>query len=136
MMGARNVKGMMLVELLVTVVILFLIAAVAIPSYRGYIASSRQQAMITQVAQFHAFEQNYRVDNGEYLAGVYDPKASTNTLSALGYRVDDDGKMFRFEVKPGAGCTLDRCYLLVITDGSQTGTWNSSLDTWTWVTEP
>lgn len=128
--------GLTLIELMVAVALVFLLSAVVIPSYRDYLATSRQQAMITQAAQFHLFQQAYRVDTGSYGVGTYDPKNNTNTFLALApplsFRMQESANMFRFVTAKGSCASLTTCYELTITDGNVTGTWNSVADRWTW----
>lgn len=71
-MAANSVsktKGFTLIEMMVTVAILGILSAIALPSYREYVNQSKRaeaQAALLEAAQ--ALERNYSV-NGTYLNG-------------------------------------------------------------------
>jgi len=64
---ARDTLGMSLVELMVVVVIIGILAAISVVSYRKYIARARMSEATAMLAEFAAKEQLYFLDNGQYI---------------------------------------------------------------------
>jgi general secretion pathway protein G len=58
--------GFTLVELILAVAILSLVASIAIPMYRGYVAESRIHVVIHEIRQIELLVQNFALDEGVY----------------------------------------------------------------------
>lgn len=99
-----KVNGFTLVELMIVVAIMAIIAAVAMPAYRGYIQSSRVGALINNIATIEVFQEDFRLRTGAYQAGVFNavPDAA---LLVLGWQPQsNDGTVYTITV---AGATYD-----------------------------
>jgi len=59
-------KGFTLVEMLITVVIIGILAAVAIPAYKGTVAKSSQSDAKAQLTAIRQAQEVYRFQNGSY----------------------------------------------------------------------
>lgn len=66
----RSSEGFTLVELMITVAIMALIAAIAIPSYTGYMARARRSGAEQLIMQIASKEQQYIVDARSYNATI------------------------------------------------------------------
>lgn len=131
-MTAKRAGGFSLIEMMITVVVLFLIGSIAIPAYTGYMDTSRRQAVVTTIEQFTMFQDNFRIDNGTYVAGTYAP-GGVNTFDAtLGYRTSNENNRVSFTVAAGSCGNIANCYRVTATDGEVTGTWDSVARTWVW----
>lgn len=94
----RN-SGFTLIELMVTIGILAVLAAIAIPAYNGYITTSRQGAARANLEPLRLAEEDYWLDNGTYVAGVWVPTGSkTLETGVLGWRPDGDDDKFDYAV--------------------------------------
>lgn len=71
----RRAFGVTLVELMITVAVLSVIAAIAIPAYRGYVKEGHFTAIRTTITGMRTSIEDYRLENGDYgatgnLAGI------------------------------------------------------------------
>lgn len=72
-----NRKGFTLLEVMVVVVIIGIIAAVAIPTYSGYVTRIRRADAITALETVALNEEKYMAENGSYVVDA--------TLVGAGY---------------------------------------------------
>jgi type IV pilus assembly protein PilE len=59
-------KGLTLIELLITIVIVGILAAVAIPSYSNYMVRARRADAKTALEQLRASQEMFRAERGSY----------------------------------------------------------------------
>ena len=92
----RRCAGFSLLELLVAAAILVAIAAIAIPAYRGYVATARDGALLNRMASMAVFQEETRLRTGAFGAGVHDPANGVDTLrAAIGWQPGDDPTTYR-----------------------------------------
>lgn len=116
--------GVTLVELLIAMVIFMAMASVAVVSYRGYLETAELAAMHQRIDALVIFEENYRVDNGTYLAGSYVP-GGVNDFLAMGYSVREDDDDIRLDVDACAGGDIADCFRVTASNASGTTVvWN------------
>ena len=58
--------GFSLLELMITVAILAVLAGVAIPTYQGYIQTSKEAKLLNNIATIEVFQEDYRLRTGSY----------------------------------------------------------------------
>lgn len=117
-MTTRNVGGFTLLELMITVAILGVLAAIAIPAYNGYIKSSRKTECNNEIAAIKLAETEYYLDNHSYFtgnnvaqlqnysSGVYAPSsAATSAKSECDYKVtfDNTTNTYTITASPATG---------------------------------
>ncbi|SFQ74476.1 type IV pilus assembly protein PilE [Variovorax sp. OK605] len=73
----RNAGGFTLIELMVTVAIVAILAAIALPSYRQYVIRSKRSAAQAQMMDIANRQQQYLLANRNY--------ANKSALTASGY---------------------------------------------------
>lgn len=87
-------SGWTLIELMIAVGMIAVLSAVAIPVYNGYVQSSRVGALVNNVATIEVFEEDFRLRNGVYQAGVYNGAPDAN-LTLLGWQPQqNDGTVY------------------------------------------
>ena len=104
-MTQRVPNGLTLVELMVTVAVISIIIAIALPFYREYIDSARISVMNDNIQTIRLMQDGRRIDLGEYVEGVYDPRPGGEmTLST---RLGWDPRKNRDVVSYVVACTTD-----------------------------
>lgn len=91
------IRGFTLVELMITIAVLSVIAAIAIPTYNGYIREAQLGAARANADTLRLVLEDWRLDNGTYRIGgnaSYDPKAT----AALGWVPDGDQGAYSYGV--------------------------------------
>jgi len=98
-------KGFTLVELMVTIAILAILAAIAIPAYNGYLREARFSTAQQNMQTLRIFLEDYRLENGTYVgpsAGTPTPADDTPTMAELeddfGWTPDGDKGLFTYTV--------------------------------------
>jgi len=94
-MHKRSVQsGFTLIELMVAVGVIAVLSALALPVYNGYIQTSRVGALVNNIATMEVFEEDYRLQNGAYIAGVYNGAPDAD-MTTLGWRPqENDGTVY------------------------------------------
>ena len=93
---APRSAGFSLLELLVAVAVILVIAAVAVPVYRGHISTSRDSAVVNAMTTMAIFQEDLRLRTGAYGSGGYDAQTGDTSLTdAIGWRpTTDDGTVY------------------------------------------
>ena len=66
-MKAAKMNGFTLIELMVTVAILAVIAAIAVPAYTGYVATARNVEAMDNLSAIQIAEEEYFLQNNAYI---------------------------------------------------------------------
>ena len=84
---------------MVVTAVLGIITVVAIPAYNDYIKTARISVIKDTMQSIYLFQEERRMERGEYVAGKYDPAdPDTGLVEALGWRPDNGSNMFTFVV--------------------------------------
>ena len=119
--GKIGEQGFSLMELLVTVAVLAILAAIAIPIYLGYVTASKKSEAKSNLTQIKALEEQYFQEYGTYVAGKY--KAGDTSLGNL--------PPTNIGFQPGAPEDLNFEYEVTVNGNTFTATatakWNNSV---------
>ena len=129
-----KLSGFTLIEIMITVAILAIVAAVAIPSYAGYVERGKRAEARTALLDIAARQERYYSNNRQYADqlsklrmsgtksenGYYDLSVA---LGASGTTTGSNTQTFRATATP-AGWTDDKCGILGI---DETGAKTQSL---------
>lgn len=74
-MKTAKMNGFTLIELMVTVAILAVIAAIAVPAYTGYVATARNVEAMDNLSAIQIAEEEYFLQNNAYI-----PASTTTAL--------------------------------------------------------
>jgi type IV pilus assembly protein PilE len=95
-MSRSSQQGFTLTELMITVVVVSILLAIAVPSYRQYVIRSKRTAAQAVMMDIANREQQFLLANRAY--------ADKATLEANGYAVPADvSESYTWDVLPGAG---------------------------------
>lgn len=87
-MSRSQSRGMTIVELMIVVVIIGILAAISVVSYRRYIGRARMSEATAMLAEFAAKEQLYFLDAGAFLSASRDTGSAVTESSNLFYPSD------------------------------------------------
>ena len=101
-MENKNTKGFTLIELMIVVALIGIIAAIAYPSYQGYVEKTRRGNAQGSLLQFASAMERYYTQNNTY-AGADDgngvPGAPPNDLFADEAPLDGNAKFYDLTIQ-------------------------------------
>lgn len=80
-------RGFSLLELVVVVAVIVAITAIAVPAYRGHVATARDSALVNAMTTMSVFQEDVKLRTGAYGSGRYDAAGGDTSLTdAIGWR--------------------------------------------------
>lgn len=103
----KSQKGFTLIELLITVSIIGILAAIAVPQYSGYVANSRKQNAINNLRAIYMKQQEYFTNNNTYYgtAACGNDATAINTALFSGQNIISDA-FYTYCITPASGATF------------------------------
>lgn len=137
----QSAKGFTLIELMITVAIIGILGAIAIPSYTGYVARAKRAEAQTTLLEASQFMQRFYSSNNRYDLSVGNaavalpttmqrvPIGSTGTSSYYTVAVASaaPGTAFTLTATPVNSMSADKCGAFTITQTGRRGVVGSSL---------
>jgi prepilin-type N-terminal cleavage/methylation domain-containing protein len=103
-MDTHRSSGFSLIELLVAVAIIAVLSSIALPLYRGYIATAAEGVLTYNITTIEVFQEDVRLRTGRYATDIA-------AVRALGWTPDGDGITYAMTGSPSA-------YQVTATDAS------------------
>jgi len=72
-------QGFSLIELMVTVALIGIVAAIGLPMYTDYVDTAARGVMRQNIDSIALFEREYKMVNGRYIPATYTPGSAANT---------------------------------------------------------
>lgn len=91
--------GFTLVELMITIAIIAIVAAIAVPAYLGYIEEAKYGVMRTNIDNMRIFIEDRQLDEGNYVAAQWKADGTITTLdSTYGWSPDGDNSQTDYTI--------------------------------------
>jgi type IV pilus assembly protein PilE len=131
----RSAKGFTLIELMITVAVVGILAAIALPSYTSYVARARRADARTQLVQVAQFMQRFYAANDSYVQDRSANAVLTQVPPGLQVSPSDGTKMYdltiptataaAFEIRmvPTGAMANDTCGAFTLTSTGIRGVW-------------
>ena len=111
-------SGFSLIELMITVGIIAVLAAFALPAYNSYITTAEQGQLISNMETMAVFQEDFLLRNGSYAVNLannaaieaaigWDPRADDGITYAI---AAGDGSTYSVTATNASGMTICRVY--------------------------
>lgn len=91
MKSHRN-KGFSMIELMIVVVIVGILAAIAVPSYRNYVIKGSRAAVQTELIKLASLQEKIYLNSSAYACNAIATAYNGSSTGGLGIDTSDDGK--------------------------------------------
>ena len=121
----KSNKGLTLIELLIVVIIVGVLAAIAVPTYTGYMQRARRADAKTALEQLRAAQEMFRAEKGGYSIDITQLRSTWGVPAVSGdYNIDFQGvatpNTFTAEAAPNTARQLSDGSLFINQDGVKT----------------
>jgi prepilin-type N-terminal cleavage/methylation domain-containing protein len=109
-MRIHTQQGFTLIELMITVAIIGILAAVALPAYQDYQSNARIGVMQDNIQTIRLMQQDRRQSRGEFAEGTYAPGGATTLTTNLGWTPRTQSDVITYVVECATdGATAGEC---------------------------
>ena len=99
----KNHNGYTLIEMMITVAILGIVSAIAIPAYTGYLTTARMVEAKNNIAALKLAEEEFFLENNTYFDGTDADDIKTNSGSLWIVTGGESGVSFDYAITASSG---------------------------------
>lgn len=130
-MMKHKASGFSLVELLITLAVLGLLVAIAVPNYRAQVIRSARTEAIDEILRVSQFQQQNFTRNNMFVAPMVNPYTTQNGRYQINTVIQAAGQAYVITAAPQGGQANDMCGTLGIDNvGRKTSTGGNAADCW------
>lgn len=89
-------------ELMITVAVIAIVSAIAMPLYTGYVQTSQEAVLVNNIRTIEVFQEDRRLRTGAYLTNAANIAAIE---AAIDWQPEGDQAGTTYSIAPGAGDT-------------------------------
>jgi type IV pilus assembly protein PilE len=119
----QNLKGFTLIELMITVAILAIIAAIAYPSFQEQVRDTRRSNAQSDLLELASYMERFYTQNFTYTGAALpfneSPKQGNNKFYDLTLAIGLGGNSYTLTAAPKGGQTGDRCGTMTVNEVNQ-----------------
>lgn len=105
----NRLRGFSLIELLITIAILGLLVAIAVPSYRNQVIRGARTEAIDEILRVAQFEQQNFTRNNTYVLPAVNPYQTQNNRYTITTALTNGGQGYTITAAPMGGQADDAC---------------------------
>jgi type IV pilus assembly protein PilE len=124
-------QGFSLVELLITIAILGLLVAIAVPNYRAQVIRGARTEAIDELLKVAQFEQRSFTLNNQFVAPANNPYTTTSGRYTITTNITNGGQGYTISAAPQGGQADDICGTMMLDEvGRKTTTLGDAANCW------
>lgn len=128
----RHAAGFTLIELMITVIVIAVLAAISIPSYQQYVLRSHRAVVKADMAEYAQRAERFHSSNNSYsgftLPATVSPREGGTKRYGLAFK--GDGTSFTITASPDGAQTKDSCGKLTVDQANRKTAVGTASDCW------
>jgi type IV pilus assembly protein PilE len=130
-MNMKKQSGFSLVELLITIAILGILVAIAVPNYRAQVIRGARTEAVDEILKVAQFQQQTFTRTNQFAVPAVNPYTTQNGRYQITTQVNNAGQSYTITAAPQGGQANDPCGSLILDEvGRKTTTAGDAANCW------